>query len=207
MTPGGDLQLDAGINFHDGTADANTRNVVRREASTASPTYPKAVSRSTVDRLIVPGTVANVAATETFLASMKLNAGEWKGAPVSNYAGKALRIRAVGSITGTVGTKVLRFRIGSVDADVSGTNLISASIAAGVSGQFIMEMDMYVVGAASQRTEIEVRVNGASPIVAHGSNTIDLSVAGDLFLKLTVLVYGSGDTVSLSGSFVAMVEG
>ncbi|CAK7258661.1 MULTISPECIES: hypothetical protein [unclassified Shinella] len=205
--PGGDLQDDPGINYNDGTADANTRNIVRRESSTASPRYAKAISTITADRSIVPGTVANSSGVETFLASFTLNAGEWKGPPSSNYVGKAVFIRAAGSVSGTGADKFLRFRIGTTNLDASGTSVASITIPGSFTGQWIAEFYMYARGAASQRVELETRLNGVSGGVAFGNATVDMSGADTQYLKLTGLVTSPGDSITLSSSFTADVQG
>ncbi|WP_202948134.1 hypothetical protein [Sinorhizobium fredii] len=195
---GGDAQADAGVTWSTGTADANTRNVVRRAFSTWQ-NDGKSVSWSTIDKNILPGISHTGNTTETFLSSTPLIAGEWMGVSASNYAGKTIRVRVHGSLTGTAGTKTLRWRIDGTDSSASGNNVGSAVMAAAVASNFVHTFTFHITGAATQRNEAETLVNGGAIIVGAGGSTVDLSVAADQFLKLTVQLGNSADALSISG--------
>ncbi|MET4690751.1 hypothetical protein [Sinorhizobium fredii] len=179
----------SGVNWNMGTADANTEVIRVQDAGSI------ASENSTAWREIAANLAptASSGTTETTVASFTLDTYKLSSVPTSIYAGKAIRIRAAGTITGVAGTKSVRARLG-------GSLLAGATIEADANGGFVFEAEIRLLTSATQATALKLETGvGTNRVkVGTGTSSVNTIAAGTLPLTFTVQCANVGDGVTTS---------
>jgi hypothetical protein len=173
--------------FHLGTADAN-------EAIFRGQIYGidmEAYSNANTSRIELRDidAVTTSSTSEVTLKTYNLAAGVYLAVAYSNYLGKRMKIRLRGSLSGTLGTKTIRAKIG-------GTTVIGF-VTAAAAGRWQIEGEVVITDRAVQRNFGTLWVNGQTPQLFAGSGTIDLGTASDLSLTVTGFVANAADAVAV----------
>ncbi|HUP06838.1 MAG TPA: hypothetical protein VMU47_06795 [Caldimonas sp.] len=103
-----------------------------------------------------------------------------------NTSVKNFRIRIVGTMTGTAGTK-------NITVNLDGSAVAGFTTGA-VAGDFVFECECYATGTNTQSYEASLTQNGQNPLVAQGSRSVTVS-AGTITVQETI--NGAADTISL----------
>lgn len=177
----------ANVNWNMGTADANTETIRLLDASSIASENTTAWRELSAN--LAPTTSS--AATETTVASFTLDTYKLSSLPTSIYPGKAIRIRAAGTITGVAGTKTFRAKLG-------GTLLAAGVMEADANGGYSFEAEIRLLTSATQATLLEAKAGlGTNRTkVGLGTSSINTIVAGTLALTFTVQCANAADSVA-----------
>lgn len=175
-------------------ADANSNTVTLLSgAESTSTAYIGSVdvSQSRTEQAVW-GTYAAQTLTgttaETDFLNRTLKAPHWNDYAVANYPPKRLRVRLVGTLTGTVGTKTIRLRVGTAQA--------GAVFSTSETGVFVLEGWCYFASPTRQVLTITTtRHLSASSRLANAVAALDMTA--DQTVRVTGALGDASDTVTV----------
>lgn len=184
------------------TADANTEVIRSVATGTDLTSDGNSLSARVRYRDVTTATSHTGSTSETVLASYTLTAGDYTVAPSSTYAGKCIRVKARGSMTGTAGAKIIRLRFGGL----VGTNMNALTAVAASAGRWEYEADVFVRGNNDERVNGKLFVSQQNPLLGAGSLTYSMGTSENIDLVVTGQLGNSTDAVMLD-FFQVEVEG
>ena len=188
--------IDSGITWNTGGGDANTNNVMLRNFSSQADDGTAVTPRMTKKELLLSQHTGTT--DETFLQSFTLRVGEWMGSRNSIYEGRILRVKMYGGITGTAGTKTIRWRISTSSTGVAGTAVGIAAIAASPAGNFVHEFELHVNGASAQRTQSSTIVAAGAILVGGSTPSVAMSGSAEQYINLTIQLANGNDAANIN---------
>ena len=189
-----------GNTYNTGTANANVETYRFYDSSTETSVGSGAISPiiTHTEFTITPGTVTGTL-TETTLHTL---ASYLRGHEFARFG--MLRMRVVGTFTGTAGTKALRMRVG-------GSITSNITFAAGANGKFVAELNMVMSGADAQQNYSWGVTDGNNSTVSgvgdcnHSTTTVDVDDGAAQDITLTGELGGTADTITIN--YIEMIRG
>ncbi|PWF82349.1 hypothetical protein DEJ38_06530 [Kocuria rosea] len=178
--------------FYVGTADANTRlfehyGAANEEAAIANAATEWRAFGDYTTRFFT-GTTANTAVVSDSRASVP---ALYFGDPR-----KKVRLRVWGNITGTAGTKTLRFYTANLDG--SGVAVIPGVVfEATYAGRYVFEVELVAQSLTSQTLLVRADRNGVTPYLSTGTTGHDFT-NGKRFVPY-VLTAAAADAIAVEG--------
>lgn len=175
-----------GVVWNTGTANANTENIRIQDAGSIAAqnsNFWRAIGRQTTTATVTGIATNSVVWTGTLAADL------YTSVPGPTYLGKAIRVTAGGSISGTAGTKNVQLRLGG--------NLLGGIVFdAANNGSFFFEGIVYLTGSAAQKTVCRSQTGiGVGTEAAYATTTFNTASSTDLSLTLTTSL-SAADTIN-----------
>ena len=177
-------------------ADASTNRVIVRTGSGGALTTSRLLnavevaygrSDAAVDGVYTAQTVTGTL-VETDLYSKVVKAPFWNNGLAGSIAPSRLKIRAIGTLTGTAGTKAITMRLGG--------SLVAATFTATEVGTFLADALVLFVGPARQVMSLDARRHlGTGTRLSLTAAALDMTV--DQTLRLTTTLANTADSVTV----------
>lgn len=182
-----------GVVMNTGTADANARNIVQRgggvDSSQQNTATPR-LSACTQNQVTRTGDTAETAVWSELLFPAK-------AFPTTFTTSSLIELLFGGSMTGTAGTKTVRFRLDTAPNSLAGTVIGTAVIAAASAADYSVNFECSF-GNASQRGIVTALQNGVLPVLDYAGFSVATNNGNDWYLTVTIQLANAADSMIIN---------